>query len=164
MDRLAARSGNEFRKERFWNAERARARIRGVEATLIKPLSFVNLTGPVVRKVREDLEIEIEDTLIVVDDFWLPLGRLRMRLQGGGGGHNGLDSVVRCLSREVPRLRIGIGAPDAGKAVGHVLSRFRKGELPLVHKAIDCAADAVEIWASEGPEAAMNRFNPSSME
>ena len=130
----------------------------------MKPLSFVNLTGPVVRKIREDLDIEIEDILIVVDDFWLPLGRLRMRIHGGGGGHNGLDSVVRCVGREVPRLRIGIGAPGEGSTVNHVLSRFRKDELQVVQTAIDCAADAVEIWASEGPEAAMNRFNPSSME
>ena len=64
----------------------------------------------------------------------------------------------------VDRLRIGIGTPDSGKAVDHVLSRFRKAELQIVQSAIDCAADAVEIWASEGPEAAMNRFNPSSME
>ena len=164
MDRLAARSGNEFRKERFWNAERARARLRGVEATLLKPLSYVNLTGPVVRKVGEDLEVAIEDILIILDDFWLPLGRLRMRIKGGGGGHNGLDSVVRCLSEDVPRLRIGIGSPGEGQAVNHVLTRFRKDELPVVQKAIDSAADAAEIWASEGPEAAMNRFNPSSME
>ena len=154
----------EFRKERFWNAERAKGRIFDVEATLIKPLSFVNLTGPVVRKVREDLEIGLDVTLIVVDDFWLPLGKLRMRIQGGGGGHNGLASVVKCLGQEVPRLRIGIGAPGEGRAVGHVLSRFRKDELPIVQTAIDRAADAVETWVSEGSEAAMNRFNPSSME
>jgi PTH1 family peptidyl-tRNA hydrolase len=135
-----------------------------VEATLLKPLSFVNLTGPVVRKVRDDLELAVEDILIVLDDFWLPLGRLRMRTRGGGGGHNGLDSVVRCLGEDVPRLRIGIGAPGEGRAVDHVLSRFRSDEFPVVQSAIDCAADAVEIWASEGPEAAMNRFNPSSME
>jgi PTH1 family peptidyl-tRNA hydrolase len=164
MDRLAARAGIEFRKERFWNAERAKGKIHAVEVTLIKPLSYVNLTGPIVRKVREDLDIGIEDTLIVVDDFWLPLGKLRMRRQGGGGGHNGLASVVKCLSPEVPRLRIGIGAPGDGSAVNHVLSRFRKDELPIVQDVIDRAADAAEVWASEGPEAAMNRFNPSSME
>ena len=164
VDLLAGRSGTEFRKERFWNAARARARLLGVEATLIKPLSFVNLTGPIVRKVQEDLEVAMDDILIVLDDFWLPLGKLRMRVRGGGGGHNGLGSVVRCLSPEVPRLRIGIGAPGEGKAVDHVLSRFKSDELPIVQSAIDFAADAVEIWASEGPEAAMNRFNPSSME
>ncbi len=111
-----------------------------------------------------DLEIGLDETLIVVDDFWLPLGKLRMRIQGGGGGHNGLASVVKYLGPEVPRLRIGIGAPGEGRAVGHVLSRFRKDELSIVQTAIDRAADAVETWASEGSEAAMNRFNPSSME
>ncbi len=143
---------------------RARARIHGVETTLLKPLSFVNLTGPVVQKVRQDLDVDLEGVLIVVDDFWLPLGKLRLRTRGGGGGHNGLDSVVRCVGEAVSRLRIGIGAPTEGAAVNHVLSRFRKDELLTVQTAIGSAADAAETWASEGPEAAMNRFNSSSME
>jgi len=162
VERLADRDGVEFRKERFWNAERARCRIRGHEVTLLKPLSYVNLSGPVVRKVSKDLEVERRDVLVVLDDFWLPLGRLRIRKQGGGGGHNGLDSVVRAFqSKDVARLRIGIGVPQYGEAVDHVLSRFRTEERPIVTEAIERAADAVMVWASDGLDAAMNRFNPT---
>lgn len=159
VDRLADRGGVEFRKERFWNAMRARVTLSGCDATLLKPLSFVNLTGPVVRKVAEDLEVRTSDLLIVLDDFWLPLGRIRLRGQGGAGGHNGLESVIRLTGDEVPRLRIGIGEPGDGQAVDHVLSRFRQEEREIAGTAIDRAADAVLAWATEGLDAAMNRFN-----
>ena len=165
MAALAARAGVEFRKERFWNAERARCRVGGESATLLKPLSYVNLTGPVVRKVAEDLSIERDGILIVLDDFWLPLGRLRFRKKGGDGGHNGLESVIRALGTEfVARLRIGIGVPGAGKAVHHVLSRFRTEERQIADEAIQTAAEAVTVWSREGTDAAMNRFNPAPEE
>lgn len=135
-------------------------RVGGEELTLLKPLSYVNLVGPVVRKVTEDLEVSRRDILVVLDDFWLPLGRLRVRTKGGDGGHNGLASILKALgTMDVPRLRIGIGAPGQGEAVNHVLSRFREDELETVRESVEMAADAVEIWASEGIEAAMNRYN-----
>ena len=82
-------------------------------------------------------------------------------MKGSGGGHNGLESVVRCLGVDVPRLRIGIGEPNAGGAVDHVLSRFRKEEREVVEETLNTAADAVELWAAKGVEAAMNRYNCS---
>ncbi|MHC4471604.1 MAG: aminoacyl-tRNA hydrolase [Planctomycetota bacterium] len=165
VDRLVARRGVEFKKERFWNALRARADVGGDEVTVLKPLSFVNLTGPVVAKVTRDLTVALEDVLLVVDDFWLPLGRLRIRRSGGDGGHNGLESVIRALAtEEVARLRIGIGEPDPGRAVDHVLSRFREEEREVVLTTIETAADAVELWISEGVEPAMNRYNAVSEE
>lgn len=159
VDAVAARHGAGFRKERFWNSLRARCKLGGDEATLLKPLSYVNLTGPVVRKVAEDLAVPERDVMVVVDDFWLPLGKLRIRTQGSGGGHNGLESVVRTIGKDFPRVRIGIGAPEPGGAVDHVLSRFAREEREVIDKAIGLAADAVELWASDGIEAAMNRFN-----
>lgn len=159
MDVLAYRYRVEFRRERFWNSLRARCILGGDEATLLKPLSYVNLTGPVVRKVCMDLGIPERDVMVVVDDFELALGRIRIRLSGSGGGHNGLSSVVAALGRDVPRVRIGIGAPEPGGAVDHVLSRFSREERAEIDKAIGLAADAVELWASDGVEAAMNRYN-----
>ncbi len=159
VDLLARRRGAEFRRERFWNSLRARCVLAGEETTLLKPLSYVNLSGPVVRKVREDLSVADRDLMVVVDDFALPLGRIRIRATGSGGGHNGLESVVQAVGSGIPRLRIGIGAPDPGEAVDHVLSRFRKEEREVIERAIGLAADAVELWASEGVEAAMNRYN-----
>ena len=165
VDRIAARGGAEFKKERFWNSLRSRVALGGHEVNLLKPLSYVNLSGPAVRKVAEDLEVGLADLLVVLDDFWLPLGKIRVRRRGGGGGHNGLESVIRALgSDEVARLRIGIGEPKAEGAVDHVLSRFRDEEREIADRAIDVAADAAELWVSEGVESAMNRYNQSPEE
>lgn len=164
-DRLAGRAGQEFRKERFWNALRARVRLGSEEATIVKPLSYVNLSGPVAKKVAEDLEVRADEVMVVLDDFALPLGAIRIRAKGGGGGHNGLTSVLRSFrTEELPRIRIGIGEPGRGKAVDHVLSRFRPEETAKVEEMIGVAADAVTTWASEGIEAAMNRYNRSCPE
>jgi PTH1 family peptidyl-tRNA hydrolase len=98
--------------------------------------------------------------LVVLDDFNLPLGRLRIRKQGGDGGHNGLGSIVAVLKTEdVPRLRIGIGEPEPSGAVTHVLKRFRADERETIDRAIETAADAVEEWVRNGIDAAMNRYN-----
>lgn len=155
----------EFKKERFWNSLRTRISIDEFPVTLIKPLSYVNLSGPVVRKVAEDLEVPVRDILIVLDDFYLPLGTLRLRAKGGGGGHNGMDSIIRAFKTErVARLRIGIGEPHPGGATDHVLSRFRPEERQVIEEAVTAAADAVVTWTVEGPEEAMNRFNRNSPE
>ena len=165
VDLLAGRDAREFRKERFWNALRARVSMDGNPVTLIKPLSYVNLSGPVVRKVAEDLEVPVRDVLIVLDDFYLPSGTLRLRRAGGDGGHNGLDSIIRAFKTDrVNRLRIGIGVPYPGGAKDHVLSRFRPEERQVIEEAIKTAADAVSVWVVEGPESAMNRFNRNSPE
>ena len=155
----------EFKKERFWNALRARISIEGIPVTLIKPLSYVNLSGPVARKVAEDLEVPVRDVLVVLDDFYLPPGTLRLRTAGGGGGHNGMDSIIRAFKTDrVSRLRIGIGQPHPGGATDHVLSRFRPEERQVIEEAVRTAADAVSVWAVDGPGLAMNRFNRSSPE
>jgi PTH1 family peptidyl-tRNA hydrolase len=155
----------EFKRERFWNSLRARISLDEIPVTLIKPLSYVNLSGPVVRKVAEDLEVPVRDVLIVLDDFYLPLGTLRLRAKGGGGGHNGMDSIIRAYkSEQVARLRIGIGVPYPGGATDHVLSRFRPEERQVIEEAVTNAADAVVTWAAKGPEEAMNRYNRNSPE
>jgi PTH1 family peptidyl-tRNA hydrolase len=125
----------------------------------------VNLSGPVVRKVAEDLEVPVADVLVVLDDFYLPPGTLRLRKRGGDGGHNGMDSIIRAFKTDrVARLRIGIGEPHPGGATDHVLSRFRPEERQVIEEAVRTAADAVEVWAVEGPDVVMNRFNRSSPE
>jgi PTH1 family peptidyl-tRNA hydrolase len=99
---------------------------------------------------------------VILDDMALKPGRLRLRFKGSAGGQNGLKSVIQHLgTEEIPRIRIGVGAALPGDAVGHVLSRFRSDELPLIEEAIGRAADAVEYALREGFENAMNRFNVS---
>jgi PTH1 family peptidyl-tRNA hydrolase len=147
-----------------------RARFQGetVEATmgkervlLLTPLTYMNLSGASVLATRDFYRIELQDTLVVCDDFNLPLGKLRLRPKGSAGGQNGLgDILLRLGSEEVPRLRLGIGPVPPGRdAAGYVLSRFAKDEQPIIADTIQRAAEAAAAWAQEGLEAAMNKYN-----
>lgn len=158
-DALARRAGASFAHEPKWNADVAKAG----DVTLMKPMTFMNLSGESVGDFCRFYKLEAAQALVVLDDMALPLGRLRLRPTGGAGGHNGFASVLVHLGTErVPRLRVGIGAA-AGKSsvTGHVLGRFAPDEQPAVDAAVHRAADAIEYAQSHGFEAAMNRFNPN---
>ena len=130
---------------------------------MVKPTSFMNHSGHPIFDVAQFYKIEPGQILIVVDDFALPLGRLRIRSDGGSGGHNGLESIIAQFgTEEIPRLRIGIGAaPDRG-TTDYVLGRFFEEETPLVKSTIDRAVDAVKCAIDNGLVSAMNTFNPES--
>jgi peptidyl-tRNA hydrolase, PTH1 family len=158
LDRLADRAGWRGGRER--DASRiVWGRYRGLDLTLAKPLTYMNESGLAVRKLLAREHAPLSDLLVVVDDFALPFGKLRFREGGGGGGHNGLGSVIDELqSVKFSRLRIGIGTPDRG-FVDHVLSTFAPDERERLDELLDAAADAVETWAREGTSRAANRFN-----
>jgi len=145
---------------------------------LVKPMTYVNLSGEAVAEVRERYGIEPEAMLVVVDDMSLPVGRIRVRGKGSDGGHNGLKSIIAALGTEAfPRLRVGIGSPAADEtaktvvaaadeAVGdtgardHVLSRFRADELTSVEESIHRAAEAARCWlAGSDLQEIMNTYN-----
>jgi len=129
---------------------------------LIKPLSFMNRSGYPLFAVAQFYKIEPQEILVVLDDFSLPLGRLRLRERGGPGGHNGLESVIAQFgTEEIPRLRIGIvPAPREGSA-DYVLSRFFDEEKPIVRFTIDRAVEALKCAIDNGLVSAMNTFNKS---
>jgi peptidyl-tRNA hydrolase, PTH1 family len=104
--------------------------------------------------------VPLDQLLVVCDDFNLPLGKLRMRTKGSHGGQNGLRNIQEQLGTDAyTRLRIGVGEPNFGDAVDHVLSKFKAGERKAVDDAIATAAQAALVWVRQGAEAAMNRFN-----
>jgi PTH1 family peptidyl-tRNA hydrolase len=122
----------------------------------------MNLSGEVVRMVADYFEAAPELLLVAVDDADLPLGELRLRGQGGSGGHHGLESIQQHLgSREFARLRLGIGrTPDGRREItSHVLGAFNRAETELFEKVLGRAADQVECWLSHGLAKAMNQFN-----
>ena len=126
---------------------------------LVKPETFMNLSGRSVRQVVDFYQVPLEDVLVVCDDINLPLGKLRVRARGTHGGHNGLRNIQEHLgTTEYARLRIGVDAPR-DEAVDHVLGRFRPGERPVIEDAVAKAAQAVLVWAHQGIDACMNRFN-----
>ena len=161
VDRLAADLGATWEK---WSKEEAAVAKSG-DLILMKPLAFMNHSGFPLLAVAQFYKVEPHEMLIVLDDFALPLGRLRIRPDGGTGGHNGLESIiVQFGSDKIPRLRIGIGGAPVQGAVDHVLGRFFEEEIPLVRVAIDRAVDAVKCAIDKGLVSAMNTFNPESVQ
>ena len=141
------------------------ARLGNSRVRLLKPLTYMNLSGQVLRPyLRRDEWSSASDLLVVVDEVALPLGRYRLRAQGSAGGHNGLKSIESALgTREYARLRIGIKPDDPQRGVGDlsdfVLARFGKSERAAFDELLPRLADAVEIWARAGIVAAMNEHN-----
>ena len=164
IDRLAERARWSDRPARGTAAAIASGRYRGLDLALVKPHTFMNLSGSAVRKALVRFRAPLDELLVVVDDFALPYGRLRIRDAGSSGGHNGLESIIGELGSErFARLRVGIGEPG-GDAVDHVLSRFSRDERRALERVIDAAADAVEEWARDGTAKAAHRWNAWSVE
>jgi peptidyl-tRNA hydrolase, PTH1 family len=158
IDQLAAQSGSAWEKSSKWEALSAKC----AAVLLIKPLSFMNRSGYPLLAVAQFYKIEPQQILVVLDDFTLPVGRVRLRARGGSGGHNGLDSVIAQFgTEEIPRLRIGIGAAPREGSVDYVLSRFFDEEKPIVRATIDRTVEALKCAIDNGLVSAMNRFNKS---
>src|SRR5262249_26577932 len=114
---------------------------------LVKPETFMNLSGRCVRQVIDFYQLPAETLMVVCDDINLPLGKLRIRARGTHGGHNGLRDIQNHLgSTEYARLRIGVGAPPEDEAVDHVLGRFSRSDRPVVDDAVSRAVQAVVVW------------------
>ena len=131
-----------------------------------KPLTFMNLSGQSVAALTAFYKIEPADVFIVTDDVALPLGRLRARREGGAGGHNGLKSIIQSLATQAfPRMRVGVGRGDNRRDLAdHVLGRFEAAERDTVSAAVLRAADASEMFLSDGIERVMNAFNAAEKE
>jgi PTH1 family peptidyl-tRNA hydrolase len=137
------------------------AKWRAASVLLAKPLTFMNLSGAAIGELLRFYKIEVADSLVVLDDINLDLGRLRARPSGSAGGHNGLKSIISTFgSEEFARLRIGVGRGDARRDLAdHVLAKFDPEERIDVAEAVGRAADAAELFVSDGIVAVMNRFN-----
>ena len=155
LESLASRHGAAWNRKP--DAEIARW---GQDAILVKPQTFMNLSGSAVQRWAQFYKVAIEDILIVVDDVNLEAGRLRIRRSGSPGGHNGLKSIRASLGTDqFPRLRIGVGGGELRNLSSHVLGRFTADEEKVIEAAIDKAVEAVEVFVAEGSSAAMNRYN-----
>jgi PTH1 family peptidyl-tRNA hydrolase len=160
LDALAKKHGVEISKSGFqglygeWR--------RGAEKIiLLKPSTYMNLSGKSVGPAANFYKIPPAEILVVYDDLDLPPGKLRIREKGSAGGHNGMKSLIEELgTQEFPRVRIGIGRPAPGwQVVDWVLAPFGADDLPLITAAVDEAVKAMETWLDEGTLAAMNKHN-----
>jgi PTH1 family peptidyl-tRNA hydrolase len=156
LDRLAADAGATWQRQAKWGAYVAKSD----STLLVKPMSYMNRSGEPLAAVAQFYKIDPSEMLIVLDDMALELGRLRLRLEGGTGGHNGLDSIIVTLGTDqIARLRIGIGAAPERGAVDYVLGRFFEEEIPVVEKGVARAVEAVKWSIDKGFVSAMNTFN-----
>jgi peptidyl-tRNA hydrolase, PTH1 family len=127
---------------------------------LLKPQTFMNLSGRAVGEAVRFFKLPLSDLLVVCDDLNLPVGKLRLRPGGSDGGQKGLRDIASHLGTDqYSRLRIGIGANEEMDATDFVLSRFRSSEQPKIDDALILATQAVAVWVTRGVDAAMNRFN-----
>ena len=134
----------------------------GEKVLLVKPETFMNLSGRCVRQVIDFYQLDLVDLLVVCDDVNLPLGKLRIRPKGSHGGHNGLRDIQNHLgTQEYARLRIGVDAAGEGELVDHVLGRFRPSERPVIDEAVARAIEAAAVWIQQGLDVCMNRYNTS---
>ena len=136
---------------------------------LLKPLTYMNRSGQSIRAVTDWFKLPPTSVLIIYDDMDLPLGKLRLRLSGSAGGHNGMKSAISHLGNQnFPRLRIGIGKPQnavVGEAntISYVLGQFNAQESAMVTEILSLVVDCVELSLKQGVEQAMNRYNNRSI-
>jgi PTH1 family peptidyl-tRNA hydrolase len=158
VDELARRHAVSERRNRF-RSDLVEVFDEGEKIVLLKPRTYMNLSGAAVREAINWYKTPLADMLVVVDDIDLPFGSVRLRPKGGSGGHNGLKSIIAELGIEAfPRMRIGIGR-GPGYATRQVLSRFTSDEERVLPSVLEAAADCVVEWERHGIIDAMNRCN-----
>ena len=160
VDEVAAAWGISIHQKKF-NGELGRGRVNGIETLLVKPQAYMNKSGLPVRQVGDYFKISYQDMLVIHDDIDLEFGRLKIKVKGGHGGHNGVRSLIGALGEDAfVRLRVGVGrSGNEGNVVNHVLGTFNQQERASLEKVIKRARDAVETILCEGAKEGMNRFN-----
>lgn len=161
VDALAANQGCSFQAEQKFLGEVACFMEQGEKILLLKPSTYMNESGRAVKAVQDYYQLPTENILIIQDDLDLALGRLRFRLGGSAGGHNGIKSIIQHLhTDQFKRLRLGIGRPQDGNIVHYVLSRFTKTERVTLEEAFVLAQQALTLWSRSGDfSAVMNQYN-----
>jgi PTH1 family peptidyl-tRNA hydrolase len=158
LDRLAAAAGVAFQSSPKFQGHLAKLPDDGT--LLLKPQTFMNLSGRSIRQLLAFHKWPPEQMLVIYDDAALPLGTLRFREKGSAGGHNGIKSILEHLGTDTfPRLKIGIGSSQPGNMVGHVLGKFSPDERPLLENTLATALEAVQLARSQGIATAANRYH-----
>ena len=163
VDAFAAKQAISFHTDRL--ADVAIGKLKGRQVTCIKPSTYMNLSGRAVKYWKDKEHIENAHILVIVDEVSLPLDKLRLRIAGSSGGHNGLKSIEELLlTEEYPRLRFGVGNNyPKGQQVEYVLGKWTAAELPLIEKKTAVCTELIETYILQGIGPAMNQFNKLSI-
>lgn len=159
VDAFAQKQGVTFADSRYGAV--AKCRVKNAELVLLKPSTFMNLSGTAVRYWLQKENIPVENLLVLVDDLALPFGTLRLRSKGSDGGHNGLKNIQACiLTQQYARLRFGIGSEFAhGAQVGYVLGQWTEDENRLLPEKLATCSDIIVSFCLQGVERTMNLYN-----
>ncbi|PLV55494.1 aminoacyl-tRNA hydrolase [Thermotoga sp. SG1] len=155
----------DYLKSKGWKSEKFfewnRAELDGHEIVLVKPLTYMNLSGVAMPYIMRFFQVNVDDIIVVYDDVSLKLGKIRVRKKGSDGGHNGMKSIIQALgTQEIKRIRIGIGEkPEGTSLVDFVLGEFSKEELEVLQKVFELSRDALVTILNEGIDKAMSVYN-----
>ena len=145
---------------RSFRARWGKGKIHSEEVILVKPQTYMNLSGYSVSRFRKHFDVPLKDIFIVFDDVDLPFERIRIKSRGGAGGHKGIQSIMSSLRSDCfPRLRLGIGRPENNEMVEHVLAPFTPDERVVLSTVLERAKEAMESILEDGISHAMNTFN-----
>lgn len=159
LDAFAAEIGAVWEEKKAFKAMLAAGAAGGERILLVKPQTFMNLSGESLQPVVKYHNAVAKDLLVVHDDIDLPLGRMRFRKNGSAGGHNGVKNIIERLgSREFNRLKLGVGK-DPSNVIAHVLGKFSPAARAVADVAVADAVKAIGVWLSFGPDRAMNEYN-----
>ncbi|MDO5409555.1 MAG: aminoacyl-tRNA hydrolase [Lachnospiraceae bacterium] len=159
IDALAEKHGISVDKKQFKGLT-GRGMIAGQQVLLLKPLTYMNLSGESLRAAFDFYKPELDQVLVIFDDISLETGQLRIRKKGSAGGHNGVKSIISHLgSMDFPRIKVGVGEPSREELVDFVLGRFHGDDVAVMKETVATAVLAVETFLSEGPQEAMNLYN-----
>ena len=159
IDYISEKQGISFKKSKH-QALIGEGTLGGERVVLVKPMTYMNLSGDAVSALARWYKVEPADILVIYDDMDLPVGQMRLRPSGSAGGHNGMKSIIlRLSSDQFPRLRIGIGRRENNDTIDYVLGKLNREEQEIQFKLLGDVCDAVVMFVKNGLEPAMNRYN-----
>ncbi len=159
LDAFAKKENISVDKDRFKGLI-GEGNINGEKVILVKPQTFMNLSGETVSQVLHWYKITAEDIIVIYDDMSLAVGQLRLRSKGSAGGHNGIKSIIQHLNTEsFTRMKVGIDRPMFGDVTSFVLGKFNQEECKIIEQTINTATEALYTYLKEGISPAMNKFN-----
>ena len=164
LDNFAKEHGIKMNRIKF-KGLLGEGRIQGEQVILLKPQTFMNLSGHSVREIVNFYKLEPSRLIVVYDDIDTPLGRIRVRKNGSAGTHNGMkDIIYNLMFDEFPRIRVGIGSSGNKDIIGHVLGGFDENEIKPISRTVAWASEALETIVTEGVDKAMNKYNAMNCE
>ena len=159
VDAFAQKQGAEWADKRYGAI--ARTRVKNTELILLKPSTYMNLSGQAVRYWAQQEKIPVEHLLVIVDDLSLPVGKIRMRGSGSDGGHNGLKNIASCMmTQNYPRIKFGIGNEfPKGTQVDFVLGQFSDEDNRIIDEKLDYVGEMIKSFCLQGLDRTMNQYN-----